>query len=251
MMLEVDGVEFSYDSVAVLKEVRFEVEGGEVVAILGPNGAGKSTLLKCISGILKPRKGLVMVEGSPLESLGPQELAKRLGYVAQINVGNFMTVFDAVLLGRRPYIGWGVGEEDIKLVEEALKLVGLEKLSLRRTNELSGGELQRVMLARALVQEPRILLLDEPTNNLDLRNQLEVMKLVSEITHQRDIATIVVMHDINLSLRYADKFLVMKEGIIYAEGRREVIEPQLVKEVYGIEALVENIRGFPTVIPVK
>ncbi len=251
MMLEVDGVEFSYDSVAVLKEVRFEVEGGEVVAILGPNGAGKSTLLKCISGILKPRKGLVMVEGSPLESLGPQELAKRLGYVAQINVGNFMTVFDAVLLGRKPYIGWGAGEEDIKLVEEALKLVGLEKLSLRRTNELSGGELQRVMLARALVQEPRILLLDEPTNNLDLRNQLEVMKLVSEITHQRDIATIVVMHDINLSLRYADKFLVMKEGIIYAEGRREVIEPQLVKEVYGIEALVENIRGFPTVIPVK
>lgn len=251
MMLKVDGVEFSYDSVAVLKEVKFEVEGGEVVAILGPNGAGKSTLLKCISGILKPKKGLVMVESLPLESFGPQELAKRLGYVAQINVGNFMTVFDAVLLGRKPYIGWGAGEKDIKLVEEALKLVGLEKLSLRRTNELSGGELQRVTLARALVQEPRILLLDEPTNNLDLKNQLEAMKLVSEITRQRDIASIVVMHDINLSLRYADKFLVMKEGAIYAEGGREVIKPQLIREVYGIEALVENIRGFPTVIPVK
>jgi len=251
MMLKVDGVEFSYDSVAILKEVEFEVERGEVVAILGPNGAGKSTLLKCISGILKPKKGLVMVENLPLKSLGPQELAKRLGYVAQINVGNFMTVFDAVLLGRKPYIGWGAGEKDIKLVEEALKLVGLEKLSLRRTNELSGGELQRVMLARALVQEPRILLLDEPTNNLDLKNQLEVMKLVSEITHQRGIASIVVMHDINLSLRYADKFLVMKEGVIYAEGGKEVIEPQLVREVYGIEALVENIKGFPTVIPVK
>ena len=251
MVLKVDGVEFSYDSVAILKEVEFEVERGEVVAILGPNGAGKSTLLKCISGILKPKKGLVMVENLPLKSLGPQELAKRLGYVAQINVGNFMTVFDAVLLGRKPYIGWGAGEKDIKLVEEALKLVGLEKLSLRRTNELSGGELQRVMLARALVQEPRILLLDEPTNNLDLKNQLEVMKLVSEITHQRGIASIVVMHDINLSLRYADKFLVMKEGVIYAEGGKEVIEPQLVREVYGIEALVENIKGFPTVIPVK
>lgn len=250
MILKVDGLEFSYNSIPILKGVKFEIEEGEVVVILGPNGAGKSTLLKCMNGILKPRKGMIMLEGLSVKSLGTHEMAKKVGYVPQSSKGNFMTVFDAVLLGRKPYIKWGAGEKDLKLVEKTLKLIQLEGLALKRTNELSGGELQKVMLARALVQKPKILFLDEPTNNLDIKNQFEVMRIISKITHERNVTSIIVMHEINLALRYSDKFIVMKNGMVYAQGRK-IINPHLIKEVYGIEALVENIRGFPLVIPVE
>ncbi len=251
MLLEVDGIEFSYDSIPILKGVTFEVKRGEMVAILGPNGAGKSTLLKCINGILKPKGGVVMVEGLPGESYGTRDMAKKMGYVPQTNTGNFMTVFDAVLLGRKPYMRWDPSEKDVELVGETLKLVGLEHLALKRTNSLSGGELQKVVVARALVQKPKVLLLDEFTNNLDLRNQLEAMRLVSRLTHERGVSSIVVMHDINLALRYSDKFVVMTKGVIHAQGEKEIIDPQLVKGVYGIKVLVENVGGVPLVVPVE
>lgn len=250
MMLKVDDIEFSYNSIPILKGVKFEVEEGEIAAILGPNGAGKSTLLKCMNGILKPRKGIIMIEGLSTKSFSPHEMAKKIGYVPQNSNGNFMTVFDAVLLGRKPYIKWGADEKDLKIVEDTLKLMELERFALKRTNELSGGELQKVILARALVQKPKILFLDEPTNNLDMKNQLEVMRIISKVTHERGVTSIIVMHEINLALRYSDKFIVMKNGMVYAQGKK-IIKPQLIKEVYGIEALVENIRGFPLVIPVE
>jgi len=250
MMLKVDDIEFSYNSIPILKGVKFEVEEGEIAAILGPNGAGKSTLLKCMNGILKPRKGMIMLEGLSTKSFSPHEMAKKIGYVPQNSNGNFMTVFDAVLLGRKPYIKWGADEKDLKIVEDTLKLMELERFALKRTNELSGGELQKVILARALVQKPKILFLDEPTNNLDIKNQFEVMRIISKITHERNVTSIIVMHEINLALRYSDKFIVMKNGMIYAQGRK-IINSHLIKEVYGIEALVENIRGFPLVIPVE
>jgi len=250
MMLKVDDIEFSYNSIPILKGVKFEVEEGEIAAILGPNGAGKSTLLKCMNGILKPRKGMIMIEGLSTKSFSPHEMAKKIGYVPQNSNGNFMTVFDAVLLGRKPYIKWGADEKDLKIVEDTLKLMELERFALKRTNELSGGELQKVILARALVQKPKILFLDEPTNNLDIKNQFEVMRIISKITHERNVTSIIVMHEINLALRYSDKFIVMKNGMIYAQGRK-IINSHLIKEVYGIEALVENIRGFPLVIPVE
>jgi len=249
-MLKVDGVEFSYNSIPILKGVKFEVEEGQIATILGPNGAGKSTLLKCMNGILKPRKGVIMVEELSIKSLGTHEMAKKIGYVPQNSNGNFITVFDAVLLGRKPYIKWGADEKDLKIVEDTLKLMELERFALKRTNELSGGELQKVILARALVQKPKILFLDEPTNNLDIKNQFEVMRIISKITHERNVTSIIVMHEINLALRYSDKFIVMKNGMIYAQGRK-IINSHLIKEVYGIEALVENIRGFPLVIPVE
>ncbi|MBE0478658.1 ABC transporter ATP-binding protein [Candidatus Aerophobetes bacterium] len=250
MMLKVDGVEFSYNSTPVLKGVKFEAEEGEVVVILGPNGAGKSTLLRCMNGILKPRKGVVVIEDVLLESLGIEEIARRTGYVPQNASSNFMSVFDTVLLGRKPHIRWAASEKDFKLVEDTLKLMGIEKFSLKLTRELSGGELQKVILARALVQEPRILLLDEPTNNLDIKNQFEVMRMLNKITHQRNITSIAVMHDINLALRYADRFIAMKNGRIYGEGKREAIDAQLIRKVYGIEVVVDSIRGFPVIVPI-
>ncbi len=249
MILKVDSVEFSYNSIPVLKGVKLEVEKGEVVAIIGPNGAGKSTLLKCINGILKPQKGTILLEGLPLASFGAREVAKRIGYVPQNTHGSFMTVYDTVLLGRKPHMGWGPDEKDFKIVEDTLRLMGLEEFSLKLTNQLSGGELQKVVLARVLAQEPKIILLDEPTSNLDIKNQFEVMELVRKIAHQKGITSIVVMHDVNLALCYADRFVVMKDGMIYGEGKREIIKPELIKKVYGVKAVIDNVRGFPVVVP--
>ena len=251
MILSVDGVEFAYRSRKVLNNIKFEVKKGEVVSILGVNGAGKSTLLKCINKILKPKRGTILIDNFDIRQLDNLELAKKVGYVPQRAEGNYMTVFDAVLLGRKPHIKWEVSDRDIEITHKVLKLLNLEDYALRYTNELSGGELQKVIIARALVQGPQILLLDEPTNNLDLKNQLEVMRIIRDISKSQNIASIVVMHDLNLALRYSDKFIMLKNGVIYAEGGKEIINPENIKAVYGVDVYVENVRGIPVVVPIE
>lgn len=154
-----------------------------------------------------------------------------------------------MLLGRKPYIKWDVSRGDIELTEKVLKVMGLEDYSLRYINELSGGELQKVVIARALVQEPQILLLDEPTSDLDLKNQLEVMKIIKDVSSTRKIASVVVMHDINLALRYSDKFIILKDGQVFTTGGKEVITPEIIKETYGVDVHVTNYEGIPVVIP--
>jgi len=251
MLLQVVGLEFSYHASPVLEGVSFELNAGELAVILGPNGAGKSTLLRCLNGVLKPRKGAVLLEGASVATMGPRQLSRRVAYVPQASQANFMTVFDAVLLGRRPYFEWGPAPRDFALAEQALHRVRLDNLALRRLHELSGGELQKVNLARALAQEPRILLLDEPTNNLDLKSQLEVMELIHAFTRKKGTAAIVTMHDLNLGLRYGDRFLVMKDGAVWAKGGPEVIDVDLIREVYGVEAVIEEVRGLRMVIPLN
>jgi len=251
MILSVDGVEFAYKSRQILNNIKFEVKRGEVVSILGVNGAGKSTLLKCINKILKPKRGTILIDNFDINQLDNLELAKKVGYVPQRAEGNYMTVFDAVLLGRKPHIKWEVSDRDIEITHKVLKLLNLEDYALRYTNELSGGELQKVIIARALVQEPQILLLDEPTNNLDLKNQLEVMKIIREVSKSQNIASIVVMHDLNLALRYSDKFIMLKDGVIYAEGGKEIINPENIRAVYGVDAYIENVKGIPVVVPIE
>ncbi len=208
MILAVEGLEFGYNSHPVLKDVRFEVCRGELFAILGNNGAGKSTLLRCLNRILTPRAGAILIDGEDLAALTRLDVARRVGYVAQRHESTRVTVFDAVLLGRRPHIRWDATEKDMAVVRGVLAALGLEEFSLRYLDELSGGELQKVIIARALAQEPRVLLLDEPTSNLDLRNQYEVLRIVKQAARERDIAAVVVMHDINLAMRFADRFLL-------------------------------------------
>jgi iron complex transport system ATP-binding protein len=251
MLLKVDGMAFSYRANPVLQGVTFEVRPAELVVILGPNGAGKSTLLKCLNGILRPSGGAVLLDGKPLRAFGPERLARLVGYVPQATQANFMTVFDAVLLGRKPHFGWGPSAGDLEFVERVLRLLGLESLALRRLHELSGGELQRVTLARALAQQPRLLLLDEPTSNLDIRSQLDIMAALRDIAHQGDVSCLVATHDINLGLRYGDRFLVMKDGLIWAQGDAHVIQPELIEEVYGVGALVAEVHGLRLVIPCR
>ncbi|ABR54406.1 ABC transporter related [Methanococcus vannielii SB] len=249
MIVSVDDVEFKYKSIQILKDVKFEVKSGEIVSILGINGAGKTTLMKCINKILAPKKGTILIENSDLSKINRHDLAKKVGYVPQRSNGNFMTVFDSLLLGRRPHIKWEVSKKDIEITENVLKLLDLEKYALRNTNELSGGELQKVIIGRALVQEPQIILLDEPTNNLDLKNQLEVMKILKEVSKKNNITSIIVMHDINLSLRYCDKFLMLKDGSVFAEGGKEIITSKNIMEVYGVNTQVHEFNGHLTIIP--
>lgn len=248
MILSVDNVEFSYQSKNVLKNVKFKVNRGEVVSILGVNGAGKSTLLKCINRMLKPKKGAILVDDFNLNQLNGEEIAKKMAYISQNVHGNYSSVFDAVLLGRKPHIKWEVSQGDLEITGKILKLMDLEEYALRYTKELSGGELQKVVIARALVQEPQILLLDEPTNNLDLKNQMAVMKIIKDISKSQNITSIVVMHDLNLTLRFSDKFILLKDGMIYSEGNSDIINSKNILEVYDVNAYVDRYNGIPIVV---
>ncbi|WP_457742739.1 ABC transporter ATP-binding protein [Thermococcus sp.] len=245
-MIETRNLRFSYGSREVLKGIDFEAGEGEFVAILGPNGAGKSTLLRCLAGILKCDG--VFLKDRPIGDYERRELSKVLAYVPQRIEPGFLTVFDTVLLGRRPYMGLTPSEKDLRVVEEALKRLGIEDLALKRTNEISGGELQKVSIARALAQEPEILLMDEPTNNLDLKSQLEVMRIARELSREGK-TVITVMHDVNLALRFARRFVFIKGGRKVADGNLEVLSEELFEEVYGVKVEIGEIRGVPVVVP--
>lgn len=247
-MLEVENINYSYSNKDVLKEVSFSLGEGEILFIIGPNGSGKTTLLKCLNGILKP-KGAVFVEKIDLRKLSQKEIAKKFGYVPQRGEISFLTVFDAILLGRRPYIGWEASRRDIEIVEETIRMLKIEHLAFRMLNELSGGELQLVLIARALAQEPKYLLLDEPTNNLDIRNQIEVMRIIKNVVKEKRISAIITMHDINLALNYAEKVLVLKDGKIFAFGGRESINEEVLSAVYGIRAEIVNYDGKILFVP--
>ncbi len=249
MIISVDGVEFSYNSLPTLKGIKFQVNKGEVFAVLGNNGAGKSTLLKCLNRILKPQRGSVLIEGREISQLTRSEVAQKIGYVSQRQDVRRLTVFDAVLLGRKPYIKWDVTRKDLEVVQNVLKMMGLENYTLRYLDELSGGELQKVMIARALAQEPEVLLLDEPTNNLDLKNQLEVLATVKAITRENKVAAVVVMHDLNLALRFADKFLLLKGGTVFACGGIEIMSPENISKVYGVPVSIRVHNNLPVIVP--
>lgn len=249
MILSVENLSFRYSSTDVLKSVNFHAEKGECAAILGTNGAGKSTLLKCINRIIKPKAGTVIIENDEVSNLSRTELSQKIGYVSQQNKGMRNTVFDAVLLGRKPYIKWDVSDEDIKITKEAIDALNLEKYSLRYLDELSGGELQKVVIARALAQRPDVLLLDEPTSNLDLKNQLEVINIIKDIVRTQNITAIMTMHDLNLAIRFADKFIFLKDGTVFAAGGRDIITPQNIESVYSVSVAIENYKTIPVVIP--
>lgn len=248
-MIEVQNLSFSFGNRPVLQNVNLSLKQGECVAVLGDNGAGKSTLVSCISRLRRPSSGSVLIDGTPVSQMTRNELAQQVSYVAQKNELAHSTVFDAVLLGRKPHMKWGPSDVDYDVAEHALRAVGMEDCRLRYMNQLSGGEQQKVMLARAIAQEPKLMLLDEPTSSLDLRNQYESMELIRHCAHGHNIAVLVVIHDLNLALRFCDRFLFLKDGTVFASGGREAVTPENIRAVYGIEASVEQFDGLPMVIP--
>lgn len=250
-MIELKNISFSYDnnSRPVLRDVSFTLNDGQCGAVLGNNGAGKSTLLKCIDRILCPQAGEVLINGKNVFSLSGNELARQIAYVAQNARSSDLLVFDTVLLGRRPYIRWDVSKKDHEIVSELLDRLKLTPLAMRPLSHLSGGEVQKVLLARALAQEPRLLLLDEPTSNLDLRNQHDVMQLVCEIARERNICVIMVLHDLNLAIRYCDRFLLLKDSSVYVSGGTECMTPETIEAVYDMHVHILEHRMIPVVVP--
>ena len=243
-MIEVKNLTYHYKGgPAVLKDVSFSAQPGQFLAILGNNGVGKSTLLKCLNHILKPDSGVVLLDGQDLLAQSHREVARQAAFVSQSVPNTQMTVHDVVMLGRRPYMKWGFTEHDHNIVHDAMHRLDVEDMRGRFLNQLSGGEKQKVMLARALAQQPKVLLLDEPTSALDIQNQYHVLRLVQDICRKDQITAIVVIHDLNLALRFCDQFLLLKDGQVYRHGDRSILDSTALKEVYGVDAKVVQIEG--------
>mgnify|MGYP002514933260 CR=1 FL=1 len=231
-----------------INNLSLTLEEGEFVTIIGNNGAGKSTLITCLNRIRKPKHGSLTIDGKDAFQMSRNELARTVSYVAQKNEMTHITVFDCVLLGRKPYITWSVSQEDLDVCTRIMERVGLLDFQMRYMDELSGGELQKVMLARALVAQPKLLLLDEPTSNLDPKNQYEMMALVRELAREQGFTVITVIHDLNLALRFCDKFYFLKAGEGYRFGGMDTVTAETLEDVYGIKAEVLDVKGRKIVI---
>ena len=248
-MIDVKDIRFSYGKNEVLKGISFQSMENTVISILGPNGTGKTTFLKCVCGVYKPSSGEILVDGTDISKLGGRELAKKIAFVPQSAPTSRMSVFDSILIGRKPYIEWGATRKDLDKVTEIIDALGMSDIALKYTDEISGGEFQKAQIARAIVQEPSVLILDEPTNNLDISNQHRTMHMIMDIVRERGMCTIMTMHDINLAVHYSDKLMFIKDGRIIAYGGTEIVTEELIKEVYGIESDIIYHKGIPLVVP--
>ena len=250
-MIKIENISYSYgrSSKTVLKDICFELEQGQCLAVLGNNGAGKSTLLKCIDRICQTDGAGVYIDGQNVFEMSSRTMAQNIAYVPQNSESVNMTVFDTVLLGRRPYIKWDVSAEDREIVSSIINKMGLNELALRNVSELSGGEAQKVMMARALAQQPKLLLLDEPTSNLDPYNQHEMLHVIRDIAREQNIAVIIIIHDLNLAMRHCDKFLFIKDAGVYSFGGVETVNPETIESVYGLRVDIIQHRGINIIVP--
>jgi iron complex transport system ATP-binding protein len=249
-LIRIQGVEVRYNSVKALDDISMDVDEGEIVAVLGPNGSGKTTLLKTIDGILKPVKGSVYIDSKNVLQMGRKEAAKLVSFVPQhINMVQGVKVIDFVVTGRKPHIDFAPTTRDIELVLKYLRYVDAEHLADRDIMELSGGEFQRILIARALVAEPRIILLDEPTANLDIKYQIAILNLIAKLSKEKKLTVVMSLHDLTQAYRYAEKAIFLNNGRVHAMGKiEEVMNEEVIEIVYGVKAKVmPNLRA---VIPI-
>ena len=256
-MLRIEGLSVSYGSRQVLKEVSLEVHAGEILALIGPNGAGKSTLVRAVSGVIPVTGGMIRTNGTDLLALSPLERARRLAVVPQaVSLPPAFTAWETVLLGRTPYLNFlgQVSGSDEEIARAALAKVDALDLAERRVGELSGGEQQRVLLARALAQSTPILLMDEPTAHLDLQHQVAIMELIRQLAKQENLAILAALHDLNLAASYADRISLLVEGKIQASGRpAQVLTPEIISAAYHLPVSVIShpFTDTPLVLPGK
>ena len=245
-MIEVQNLSFSYGERPVLRDVSFALDRGTLLSVLGPNGVGKSTLFRCILGLLKGYTGSITVDGRSVRDLGSRELAKRVAYIHQSNYPAFnYSVFDMVLMGTTSQTGalTPPGKKEERAAHEALERLGIEALAQRSYTQLSGGERQLVLIARALAQHSPVLLMDEPTANLDYGNQLRVLTKVRALAGE-GYAIIQSTHNPEQSYLFSHRILAMRDGQVLANGApREVLTAGLVRSLYGVDVEVESLRG--------
>ena len=243
--IDIEDLGVSYGDTCIWKNINLTLSEPGLVSILGPNGVGKTTLVKCINKLLKPKSGRVLVDGTDVQTLSLPELARIMAFVPNSSTSVFsMSVAEAILIGRHPRAGWTTSEKDIEVVDETIRLLGLEEYSDRDIRELSAGQLQRVLIARGLVQEPEILILDEPTSNLDVRYQMDVMRFLKDYAREKGILVLMVCHDLNITAAYADRVVLMHNGGIFADGKAsDVLTEENIETVYRVKARVMEIEG--------
>ncbi|MCL0093485.1 ABC transporter ATP-binding protein [Dehalococcoidia bacterium] len=241
-MLKLENVTLGYDRRTVLSDINLEVAPGELLGIIGPNGSGKSTLIKGICHLLTPKNGRVFIDGRDAASMGRSELASLVAVVPQTaTLPEAFTGFEIVLMGRTPHLGLLRYESrsDFDIAWQAMEITKTQPFAERRVGELSSGERQRLTIARALTQEPKLILLDEPTAHLDINYQIETLDLVKDLCQEHDLAAIAALHDLNLAAQYCDRLIMLNGGGIHAEGSpKQVITAQHIKAVYGAEVCV-------------
>ncbi len=246
MSLTTNALSFSYGGKPVLHDISLQaLEPGSFTALIGPNAAGKSTLFKCIAGLLRTEKDAVRLDGKDVETTGRQLWSSKVCYMPQSFTCNAaLTVFEIVLLARKHRNGWSVSDEDIAIVARMLRELNIEHLAQTYVSELSGGQQQMVSIAQSLVRTPKVLLLDEPTSALDLRHQLEILHHIRRITLDRQIVTIVALHDLNLAARFAERILLMREGRIIAQGSAaDVLSLEELGKTYGVDIELQTTRN--------
>lgn len=254
--LNIKNIEFGYGKKAILKDISFSVEKGEFISIIGPNGSGKSTLLKTLNNIYTPRKGKIYLNDENIQNLKRVEIAKMVSLVPQETYIDYeFTVKDIVSMGRHPYKGRFKKEnlEDKSIIDEALKLTHTEYIKDRLITEISGGERQRVIIAKALAQKSSIILLDEPTSSLDINHQIEILNLLKDLNRDKETTVIAVLHDINLAARYSDRIIFLDHGRVISKGTpSDVITKENINKAYDMEVYLERNKytNSPYLIPI-
>jgi len=252
--LELQSVGVAYGRNVVVKDLTFQVMPGEMVGLIGPNGSGKSTIIKAISRVISLQSGKILLDGKDVFKMPRGDLARLLGVVPQMSIlPSAFTAFEVVLMGRNPHLGLlqYEGARDMAITWRAMEMTATHTLAERKVGELSGGEIQRIVIARVLTQEPKSILLDEPTANLDIRHQVEILDLIKNLCLENNLTVVVALHDLNLAAQYCDRLILINNGQVHAQGTpEEVINSRNIKEVYGADGCVYThpVNGLPAVL---
>ncbi len=252
--IEMQNVRLGYGHTVVLKDLSFRLNPGNMVGLIGPNGCGKSTIIRALSRVISPQSGKILLEGKRIDDIPRRELARLLGVVPQMPLlPSAFTAFEIVLMGRNPHLGFlqYEGPEELAIAWQAMTKTGTQSFARRRISELSGGEIQCLLIARVLTQETKAILLDEPTANLDIGRQIEILDLIKNLCHNNNLLVLAAIHDLNLAAQYCDRLILINKGQIYAEGTpQEVITPDNIRDVYGAGSCVyvHPVNGLPTVL---
>lgn len=243
-MLKISNLSFAYKkNNNVLNDINLSLKNKSIGVVLGKNGSGKSTLFKNILGILKPNQGDIKLNDLDMINIKKDLRAKKISYVPQDITFGSLSVFDSVLLGRITYFNYIVKDEDIKIVNDIIHEMKLDKIALKNVNELSGGERQKVAIARALVQEPELIIFDEPIGNLDIYNEKLILDEAKKIVKNKNVSILISLHDLNLAYEFADEFYFIKEGKIIYQGDKEVFNEENIKETFDLNVKLINVEN--------